>query len=535
MTLLPTDPLLPGSEATPESLDVDLERRQPVPPPAPPRPAPAEARRDDPGDERAPVRREHSTKALAPLLLGDSLAIGNALVLGQLLTRGSWPGALSDIAYVPIVVLVFGGYGLYRRGRRRLVASTFPDLSHIVHGLIVGALLILLSTSVLARVTHIQLVSREAIVVTDLIALVTIPLGRMLSRRLTGSRGRKSRVLIVGSGLIAARITARMAAAPDLDVIGCVDDNLRGVPSDRANQDDLGRVRASDRLPDATLPDASLLGGLDDIPRLVAEHNVDRLVVAFSPITESQVAAHLRSMADLVQICVVPRMFDLLTVRSRVDELAGLPVIDVAPPSLGPADRFAKRTLDVVVSAVALIVLAPVLLTVAAVVGLTSPGPVLFRQQRTGRSGRTFRIYKFRTMVDGAEAQRDALDGLNSVDGPIFKIHHDPRITRSGAVLRATSLDELPQLLNVLKGEMSLVGPRPFGVTESDKIDGWAARRFDVRPGVTGLWQVSGRNDLPFDELQRLDYSYVASWSLWWDLRILWHTPASVLRRSGAY
>ena len=525
MTLLPTDPLLPGSETTPESLDLDLEHDLELPPPAPSPPSRAEVAADP---ER--VRPEPSIKALAPLLFGDSLAIAGALVVGQLLTRGTWPGALSDIAYVPLVVLVFGGYGLYRRGRRRLVASTFPDLSHIVHGLIVGALLILLSTSVVSRLTGIQLVSREAIVVTDLIAVVTIPLGRMLSRWLTGSKGRQSRVLIVGSGLIAARITARMAAAPDLDVIGCVDDNLRGAPADRANQDDLGRVRASDRQ-----PDTAVLGGLADIPRLVAEHDVDRLVVAFSPVTESQVAAHLRSMADVVQICVVPRMFDLLTVRSRVDELAGLPVIDVAPPALGPADRFAKRTLDVIVSAVALVVLAPVLLVIAVVVKVTSPGPVLFRQQRTGRSGRPFRIYKFRTMVDGAEAQRDALDGLNSVDGGIFKIHHDPRMTAPGAILRPTSLDELPQLLNVLKGEMSLVGPRPFGIVESDKIDGWAARRFDVRPGVTGLWQVSGRNDLPYDELQRLDYSYVASWSLWWDLRILWHTPASVLRRSGAY
>jgi exopolysaccharide biosynthesis polyprenyl glycosylphosphotransferase len=331
-------------------------------------------------------------------------------------------------------------------------------------------------------------------------------------------------VLVIGSGLVASRVSARMAAAPDLVVVGCVDDT----PGHRH----LGR-RNTDS-PDVH-SEASLLGGLDDLPRLILEHNVDRLVVAFSPITESQVAARLRLLADQVQICVVPRMFDLLTVRSRVDELAGLPVIDVAPPSLGPADRFAKRSLDVLVSGLGLLLAAPVILAISVVVKATSPGPILFRQQRIGRRGRPFLIYKFRTMEVGAEQKREDLAVLNSVDGPIFKLHDDPRITRPGRVLRPSSLDELPQLWNVFKGDMSLVGPRPFITVESNEIGGWAARRFDVRPGVTGLWQVSGRNDLPFDELQRLDYSYVASWSLWWDLRILWHTPASVLRRSGAY
>jgi lipopolysaccharide/colanic/teichoic acid biosynthesis glycosyltransferase len=135
----------------------------------------------------------------------------------------------------------------------------------------------------------------------------------------------------------------------------------------------------------------------------------------------------------------------------------------------------------------------------------------------------------------GAEAERSGLAGANQVDGPIFKLREDPRVTRVGRVLRKTSLDELPQLLDVLRGDMSLVGPRPFVTAEAAGIDGWAQRRFDVRPGLTGLWQVSGRNDLPFDELRRLDYEYVASWSLWWDLSILWHTPASVVRRNGAY
>jgi len=177
----------------------------------------------------------------------------------------------------------------------------------------------------------------------------------------------------------------------------------------------------------------------------------------------------------------------------------------------------------------------PLWALIAIAIEVTSPGPVFFRQERIGKGEKTFRIFKFRTMYPGAEHVRHDLAAANEVDGPLFKIKQDPRVTPVGRLLRVTSLDELPQLLNVIRGDMSLVGPRPFIVPESAQIDGWAARRYDVRPGMTGLWQVSGRNDLGYDELRRLDYAYVASWSLLWDLKIMWQTPACVLRRHGAY
>jgi lipopolysaccharide/colanic/teichoic acid biosynthesis glycosyltransferase len=144
-------------------------------------------------------------------------------------------------------------------------------------------------------------------------------------------------------------------------------------------------------------------------------------------------------------------------------------------------------------------------------------------------------MYKLRTMSIDAEGMRSQLDTANEVDGPLFKMQIDPRVTKVGRFLRKTSLDELPQLFNVLRGDMALVGPRPFIPSESNSIDGSALRRFEVRPGMTGLWQVSGRSELTFDELQRLDYLYVASWSIWWDMRILWVTPARVFRGSGAF
>jgi lipopolysaccharide/colanic/teichoic acid biosynthesis glycosyltransferase len=195
-----------------------------------------------------------------------------------------------------------------------------------------------------------------------------------------------------------------------------------------------------------------------------------------------------------------------------------------------------KRSVDIVASALALLLLSPLLAAIAIAIRLDSKGGALYRQPRRGRLGSTFEIVKFRTMAVGAEARRGEVLHMNEVDGPLFKIKGlDPRVTRVGNFLRRTSLDELPQLWNVLKGEMSLVGPRPFVVYEADKITGWARRRLDMTPGITGLWQVLGRNDIPFEEMTKLDYLYVTNWSIWWDLKILCQTIPVVLGRRGAY
>jgi lipopolysaccharide/colanic/teichoic acid biosynthesis glycosyltransferase len=173
---------------------------------------------------------------------------------------------------------------------------------------------------------------------------------------------------------------------------------------------------------------------------------------------------------------------------------------------------------------------------IAIAIRLDSRGPAFYRQPRRGRLGSTFRIVKFRSMYVGSEQKRDEVLHLNEVDGPLFKIKGgDPRVTRVGGFLRRTSLDELPQLWNVVKGEMSLVGPRPFVVYEADQITGWARRRLDMTPGITGLWQVLGRNDIPFEEMTKLDYLYVTNWSIWWDLKILCQTIPVVLGKRGAY
>jgi lipopolysaccharide/colanic/teichoic acid biosynthesis glycosyltransferase len=209
-------------------------------------------------------------------------------------------------------------------------------------------------------------------------------------------------------------------------------------------------------------------------------------------------------------------------------------MLDIAPASLSAGARFLKRSFDIVVSSVVLLAVSPFLAVTAVLIKATTPGPVFFRQLRTGRNEQPFAVMKFRTMYRDAESRRQELEHLNEMDGPLFKVQNDPRVTRVGRLLRKTSLDEIPQLINVWKGDMSLVGPRPFVVSEAMEIEGWARKRFEARPGMTGLWQVSGRNELSHLELCRLDYLYVASWSFWWDMQILWQTPVTVFRGRGA-
>jgi lipopolysaccharide/colanic/teichoic acid biosynthesis glycosyltransferase len=202
---------------------------------------------------------------------------------------------------------------------------------------------------------------------------------------------------------------------------------------------------------------------------------------------------------------------------------------------LSRSARLLKRAFDLTASIVGLVAISPILLAAAIAIKLDTRGPVFFRQVRNGRGGTAFKIIKFRSMVDGAEAQRFDLAHLNQMDGPLFKIQADPRITRVGAFLRKWRIDELPQLMNVVRGEMSLVGPRPFVVHEADKITGWAGRRLESLPGITGLWQVLGGNDLSFEEMVKLDYVYTTNWSLWWDIKILFQTLPVVFGRRGAY
>jgi len=228
--------------------------------------------------------------------------------------------------------------------------------------------------------------------------------------------------------------------------------------------------------------------------------------------------------------------FSLKVARWRSDELDGVPFVTIQS---GPSNEWhliTKRLIDIFGSSVLLLGMAPILVIVALLIKLDSPGPVLFTQTRVGLNRRRFRLFKFRTMAESAEAMQHELERLNEAGGPVFKIRNDPRVTRIGRFLRRLSIDELPQLFNVLKGEMSLVGPRPLPLRDVERINiQWHKRRFSMKPGVTCLWQVNGRSDVSFDDWVVMDLEYIDKWSLSLDIRILLRTVPTVLRGSGAY
>jgi exopolysaccharide biosynthesis polyprenyl glycosylphosphotransferase len=278
-------------------------------------------------------------------------------------------------------------------------------------------------------------------------------------------------------------------------------------------------------------------GELDCAATAVTQFGADTVAVLTCPEISG---ARLRELAwDLektgTDLCVAPALLDVAGPRTTIRPVAGLPMLHVDHPELAGCKQVIKSLFDKASAALALIVLAPVFAVVTVAIRCADPGPALFRQTRVGKGGRVFILYKFRTMVVDAEQRKSLLVPRNEGAGELFKIRRDPRITRAGSVLRRWSLDELPQLLNVLRGDMSLVGPRPALPEEAARYCDHMRRRLAVKPGLTGLWQVNGRSDLPWDEAVRLDVRYVENWSFALDLQILWKTGSAVLHGSGAY
>jgi exopolysaccharide biosynthesis polyprenyl glycosylphosphotransferase len=232
---------------------------------------------------------------------------------------------------------------------------------------------------------------------------------------------------------------------------------------------------------------------------------------------------------------VAPRTTDLLVERGEYVPGQGLPLFEVRAPILAGADWVVKRSFDVIVALLILIVLLPFWALIALLVKVTSRGPVFYAAPRVGLREQPFEMLKFRTMVAGAEREQAALESANEAGGALFKIRNDPRVTRVGRMLRRYSIDEVPNLINVLRGDMSLVGPRPLPPRDHAKLEPWHRRRTNVLPGMTGLWQIGGRSDASFDDLVRLDFYYLETWSIWLDITILVKTPAAVLMRRGAY
>ncbi len=283
--------------------------------------------------------------------------------------------------------------------------------------------------------------------------------------------------------------------------------------------------------------DIDVLGTFNDVVAAVEASGADAVAILACPELDAEV---LRGLAWQLEktgtdMFVAPALIDVAGPRTTIRPIDGLPLLHVEHPELAGARRVVKTSFDVLLSVLALIVLAPAMLAVAVAIRLTSKGPALFRQTRVGKAGEPFSLYKFRTMYKGSEARLAEVRALNDNDGVLFKVRQDPRVTSLGRWLRRYSIDELPQLVNVLRGHMSLVGPRPPLPSEVELYAGHVRRRLVVKPGLTGLWQVSGRSDLPWEEAIRLDLRYVENWSLAMDVVILTRTLAAVIKSSGAY
>ena len=470
---------------------------------------------DDADEHKRPtigVRGRLHHRRLGPrlALLGtDLLALVACLYVAVEIVHQSGSGPHQTLANIllslplfVVVVISFSINNLYAKSPGQVLKNSFTELHDIVYALGVAGCVVLGIDHLFGSLEKQATLEPVTIVVALLLAAAAIPAARGLSRALLRLVAvEQFRVLIVGSGMMVRHLQRYLSWDARITVVGCVDDD--------------------------PAPGTAVLGTIEDLPTLCEELDVDQVMVGFSRTHPQEAIMRLQSLNNRVAISIVPRYFELLTWRSAVKEIAGLALIDVAPARLNLGSRIAKRSFDLLVGSVSLILALPVLAVAALAIKATSPGPVIFRQQRIGKGGKPFVMFKLRTMTDGAEEGRAELASVNKIERQLFKLQSDPRVTHVGGFLRRSSLDELPQLWNVLRGDMALVGPRPFIPAESFSIDGSALRRFEVRPGITGLWQVSGRSHLTIDELERLDYLYVASWSLWWDLRILWNTPAA--------
>jgi exopolysaccharide biosynthesis polyprenyl glycosylphosphotransferase len=437
-------------------------------------------------------------------------------IAGPALVSPQWATALLALGALIGWVALFTIYGLYERQSSTIVASTFDETATMLNALLAGSLIMLLTGQGLEKVAGIKVYSPSEAVLFLTFALAFVPAARWtLRNRFLHGVVRARRTLIVGAGATGRLIESKIAAHPDynLQVVGFLDDGAAG------NADDV-------------------LGSAADLTRVIDEHEIDWVVLA-----GADSAHHYEETLEMVRrvrrpdvhLSIVPTYFELFASNATIEDLQGIPVVSLPPMRLSRSARVLKRSFDLSASLLGLLAVSPVLLVAAIAIKLDSRGPVFFRQVRNGRGGKAFKIIKFRSMVDGAEGQRFELAHLNQMDGPLFKIQGDPRITRTGAFLRKWRIDELPQLINVVRGEMSLVGPRPFVVHEADKITGWAGRRLESLPGITGLWQVLGGNDLSFEEMVKLDYVYTTNWSLWWDIKILFQTLPVVIGRRGAY
>jgi exopolysaccharide biosynthesis polyprenyl glycosylphosphotransferase len=461
------------------------------------------------------------------LLAADLVGLTVAFLLTQYLSGAGDAGQVSVRNEFMLFLLVLPGwvlaaklYGLYDRDEERTDHSTADDLVGVFNVISIGSWGFVVG----AALTGLADVNLPKILVFWGFAVVLVSTARATARGICRRQAAYiQRTIVVGAGDVGQLVARKILCHPEygLEVAGFVD---------------AAPVEAQPET--AHLP---IVGELDELPELIDRLDIDRVIFAFSSESHDSSLAALRACRDLrVQSDIVPRLFEMVGPGAALNTLGGMSLVTLGPTGLPRSSQWVKRAFDIMISATLLVVFAPFLALIALLVKLDSPGPAFFRQTRMGAVDRPFRIYKFRTMVLDAEEQKGALGHLNRYavnggDTRMFKAKDDPRTTRLGRRLRRFSLDELPQLVNVLRGEMSMVGPRPLILDEDQQIADWGRRRLAVKPGITGPWQVLGRNDIPFSEMVAMDYLYVTNWSLMHDIALMLRTVPAVVRARDVY
>lgn len=477
--------------------------------------------------QRTGVVRRRGWLVRRMLLAADVVGLLSALLLAEWLApaRDSVDAyspqleVLAFLATIPAWVVITKLYSLYDRDDERPNHSTADEFGAVFHMVTVCTWLVTLVTYA-TGIAH-PSAPKLAVFWGGAIAFVCVAraAARALARR---SAAYIQNTVIVGAGDVGQLLAKKFLKHPEygMNLVGFVDARPKERPKD--------------------LEHVALLGDAGRLAAIVRSLDVERVVVAFSNDSHEDTLELLRSLGDLnVQIDIVPRLFEFVGPGVEIHTVEGLPLIGLPPLRLSRSSRLLKRATDLALTVPALVVLGPVFALIALLIKLDSPGPVFFRQVRMGAAGCTFRIFKFRSMHVDAEERKHEVAHLNvhlapGGDPRMFKIVGDPRVTRVGKRLRRFSLDELPQLLNVLMGQMSLVGPRPLILDEDQHVERWARQRLNLKPGLTGLWQVLGRSEIPFAEMVRLDYLYVTRWSLMGDLRLMALTIPVLFRRSAA-
>ncbi|MHB8160089.1 MAG: sugar transferase [Thermoleophilia bacterium] len=440
--------------------------------------------------------------------------------LGEITTRVLWTG----LGTIPLWLMVFAYYGVYRREVRRLSISTFDELPQTIGALAVGAWVMFSFLALASRGNPTGRAIWAFVALAWLLLMLLLPLGRAFVRIcLSFNNPFRTSTLVVGAGDVGRSLIGRLGRHKEygLRVVGFLD---------TATLEESG---LSDKLP----AQVQLLGRPSELRSIVDHYGISRVIIAFSRTPHPLILGVIHQCQEMkVDVSIVPRFFEALSSRVEIEDVEGLPILSLPRYSRhGFFMRSAKRLMDLVVTTVLTVLLSPILLLVTLLIRMDSRGPVFFKQDRMGKNHTYFKMYKFRSMLVEADSRKEEMAEHNEVPGPIFKMKDDPRITRVGRVIRRLSIDELPQLINVFKGEMSLVGPRPLPVEEAEGCRGTADMRHLVQPGITGLWQVLGRSDIPYQEMVQLDYLYVTNWTLRWDIKIMLRTVMAIVRKRGAY